>query len=76
MNCPNGCSAAPERYKRPVEIEGLGTMRRHRCPNCRRMFISLQRVILGKYATILLQRIEEREEAASEGAQVPSGAGG
>jgi transcriptional regulator NrdR family protein len=63
MLCPN-CYLPGERYKSPKEVPGLGVMRRHKCRNCRRVFLSLQKVVTGKYAEVVLNRIEAAEEAA------------
>lgn len=65
MQCPN-CDTPGERYKGPREVPGLGVMRRHKCPNCRRVFLSLQKVVTGKYAEIVLNRIEAQEPEPDE----------
>lgn len=59
MLCPV-CETPGERYLGPRVVSGLGVMRRHRCPSCRHIFISLQRVLVGRYAEIILDRIEPR----------------
>lgn len=68
MRCPNvDCEGTPgERYKGPVEVPNLGVARRHRCPNCRRVFMSLQRTITGWAAEKILLRLEEQDGTSSE----------
>lgn len=61
MLCPN-CDIPGERYKSPKEVPGLGTARRHRCLNCRKIFMSLQRTITGWAAERILLRLEEQDE--------------
>ncbi len=60
MNCPN-CDTLGDRYKSPKEVQGLGIARRHKCPNCRRIFMSLQRTISGWAAEGILRRLEEQD---------------
>lgn len=75
MRCPNvDCVDVPgERYKSPREVPGLGIVRRHRCPNCRRVFMSLQKVISNWAAEQILQRLED-EDATSNGKPTASSA--
>lgn len=58
MQCPNGCEERPERYRSPLNVPGVGLVRRHRCPNCRKVFMSLQKVIVGRHAEAILMRLE------------------
>jgi hypothetical protein len=63
MECPNvECDHVPgERYKAPRDVPGLGVVRRHRCPNCRRVFMSLQKVISNWAAEKILLRLEDED---------------
>lgn len=86
MRCPNGrfdpaCDVPADRYRAPVMTE-VGLMRRHRCPNCRKVFLSLQKVISNWAAEKLLDRMEtadsnrkptpSSEEATVGETQVPT----
>lgn len=64
MRCPNvDCDNIPgERYKSPVEVPNLGVVRRHRCPNCRKVFMSLQKTISNWAAERILLRLEEQDD--------------
>ena len=75
MKCPNvECDdVAMERYKSPVEVQGLGIVRRHRCPNCRKISMSLQKVISNWAAEKILLRLEERDAASNEPPTASSG---
>ncbi len=60
MRCPS-CDAPGDRYKSPKEVPGLGVVRRHKCPSCRRVFLSLQKVISNWAAERILDRLEEED---------------
>ena len=66
MLCPNGCDVPGERYRSPVNVPHVGLVRRHRCPNCRRIFMSLQKVISNWAAEKILLRLEEQDGTSSE----------
>jgi hypothetical protein len=75
MKCPNvECEGISlERYKSPVEVPGLGIVRRHRCPNCRKISMSLQKLISNWAAEKILLRLEERDALSSEPPTASSG---
>lgn len=63
MRCPNRdanpeCDIPANRYRAPQWVPGVGLVRRHRCPNCHRVFMSLQKTISNWAAEKILDRLE------------------
>jgi hypothetical protein len=65
MRCPHCESQEFTRYRGPNEIEGI-TFRRHRCSNCKGLFLSAQVPVTGKLAHQMLAAMETPQWTGSD----------
>jgi hypothetical protein len=59
LACPNGCADVAVRYRKPVVVPQLGIVRRHKCMNCRHVYMSIQHVVSEQEAAQILKNIGE-----------------
>lgn len=58
MRCPHCDSRDYEPYKDPA-VRADAILRRHRCRNCKGLFMSIQLPVTGKLAVLLAELVEE-----------------
>ena len=66
LKCPSCGSENFERYRRPTDHVPDSTFRRHRCLNCRRVFLTEQRVVDEERAEEITQMLTSEPMPESE----------